>query len=453
MNIDSRHTRHSVDSLIERYFADPDRTRDLVDGETLMQAGDRNDRLYYVVSGCLNGVVFNPDGDEIGELDVGAGDFVGIQSFFSPAQASLATLKSVGVSRVCYLTLDDLDDRSGMALMPLFADTIVRRQQKVHELSRQEATARAQAADLDRLSVLGEFAAGVAHELNNAMAVLAHGAKWVGTELDRQMQRQDALCYRVFNNGMIEGRDFSASDVRRRARDLADRLGLRRNQAKRMATLGIADEELAALGDQVVDRVDDLIASWELGATFRDMQLAAEQAASVIESMKNLGAAQSLLSNAINLGESVRTALSILRNVTKGIDIVFDHQAKGVDIHGNKGELVQIWTNLVKNACDALREDGSPDPQVVIRTASDEHRVTITVSDNGPGIPAAVLPKIFLPNFTTKKRGLSFGLGIGLSIVRKIITGYGGTIHAGNGAHGAEFVVVLPLATAHGAPT
>jgi signal transduction histidine kinase len=66
----------------------------------------------------------------------------------------------------------------------------------------------------------------------------------------------------------------------------------------------------------------------------------------------------------------------------------------------------------------------------------------ICVSDNGPGIPADVLPKLFRPFFTTKARGT----GLGLAVVQKIIVQHGGQVEVRNRADGgAEFIVTLPM--------
>jgi signal transduction histidine kinase len=65
----------------------------------------------------------------------------------------------------------------------------------------------------------------------------------------------------------------------------------------------------------------------------------------------------------------------------------------------------------------------------------------ITLCDNGPGIPADVLPRIFEPLFTTK----NFGVGLGLPTVRQIIELHGGTIAADSRAgEGAAFTIWLP---------
>src|SRR5713226_9098304 len=112
---------------------------------------------------------------------------------------------------------------------------------------------------------------------------------------------------------------------------------------------------------------------------------------------------------------------------------------------GDEGLLRQALLNLARNAAEAcaITEGGG---RVVVRgeiVQGEEARFQrISVSDNGPGIPADVLAKLFRPFFTTKARGT----GLGLAVVQKIIVQHGGQVEVRNRPEGgAEFIVTLPL--------
>jgi signal transduction histidine kinase len=112
-------------------------------------------------------------------------------------------------------------------------------------------------------------------------------------------------------------------------------------------------------------------------------------------------------------------------------------------ICGKMGELNQVWTNILVNACDVLPDGGT----IKIRTKTEgEYKLVVEISDNGPGIPEEVIPRIFEPNFTTKNQGAKFGLGLGLAISNEIIRQHGGFIKASNReSGGAKFQIILPV--------
>ena len=92
----------------------------------------------------------------------------------------------------------------------------------------------------------------------------------------------------------------------------------------------------------------------------------------------------------------------------------------------------------------ALRTLPAGNREIIIASRKiGENMVEITVSDTGPGIPEAMLNELFT-RFTTTK-GSKGGMGIGLSISKRIIEAHGGTLHASNRAEGgASFSFTLP---------
>ncbi|MDZ7806021.1 MAG: ATP-binding protein [Gracilimonas sp.] len=108
----------------------------------------------------------------------------------------------------------------------------------------------------------------------------------------------------------------------------------------------------------------------------------------------------------------------------------------------NIGDLNQVWTNIIVNACDAMKNQGA----LKISTEADEENIIVRISDSGPGIPEHIIPKIFEPNFTTKNQGAEFGLGLGLAISSEIIGHAGGRIDVKNKTEGgAEFLILIPI--------
>ncbi len=124
------------------------------------------------------------------------------------------------------------------------------------------------------------------------------------------------------------------------------------------------------------------------------------------------------------------------------ITLVRDFQANPT-FFVEKHKVLQILVNLVRNAKHACDESGRPDKQLTIRTIVESDRVTITVSDNGVGIPPQNLTRIFSHGFTTKKDGHGFGLHSGALAAREL----GGALVAESKGlgRGASFSLELPL--------
>jgi signal transduction histidine kinase len=106
-------------------------------------------------------------------------------------------------------------------------------------------------------------------------------------------------------------------------------------------------------------------------------------------------------------------------------------------------ELNQVWTNLIQNARQALTNRSASDGKIAIATGVEGSWIVVRVTDNGPGIPAEMLPRIFEPFFTTKPKGE--GTGLGLGIARQIVHKHGGMIRCESEAGWTMFEVRLPV--------
>ncbi len=136
-------------------------------------------------------------------------------------------------------------------------------------------------------------------------------------------------------------------------------------------------------------------------------------------------------------------------NVT--IDRDYDDSVGDVEVVPQ--EIGRALINLLGNAFDALhsytgppseRTNGHYNPTVRVATRRSAGAVTISIEDNGPGVPATVSERIFEPFFTTKPSGS--GTGLGLSMTHEIVTqGHGGTLTLESSEHaGAAFIIKLP---------
>ena len=108
-------------------------------------------------------------------------------------------------------------------------------------------------------------------------------------------------------------------------------------------------------------------------------------------------------------------------------------------VQSNDKQLDIVFINLIKNGAESL--ESVRNAKVIIHARENTDSVDISVQDNGPGIPAKDLGRLFEPYFTTKGRK---GMGMGLYLVQQIIRAHGGSIEViSQSGQGTEFLVRL----------
>lgn len=218
----------------------------------------------------------------------------------------------------------------------------------------------------NRLAILGQVAAGVAHEINQPVATIRAYADNARVFLDRKQ-----ITPVEENLGAIAA--------------LTERIG------------GITDE---------------------LKAFARKGRTAAEP---------------------VELRGVIEGALVLLRSRFAGqLDaLAIDLPPPTLMVMGNRVRLEQVLINLFQNALEAL--EGRNNARVEVSVEEAEAGVTVTVSDNGPGIPVEILRSLFTPFNTSKEKGL----GLGLVISKDIVADYGGRIEVASGDSGTSFTIFL----------
>jgi signal transduction histidine kinase len=131
------------------------------------------------------------------------------------------------------------------------------------------------------------------------------------------------------------------------------------------------------------------------------------------------------------------------------VEIVRDFQVQPV-ISTDKHKVLQILVNLVRNAKDACNETGHTDKRIVVRMTDAPHAVRISVTDNGVGISAANLVRVFNHGFTTKPKGHGFGLHSGALAAQEL--GGSLTVQSDGPGQGATFTLELPFEPDASAP-
>ena len=284
-------------------------------------------------------------------------------------------------------------------------------QAELNELHRQFATASRQAG-------MAEVATSVLHNVGNVLNSVSVSATLVGDQL-RQSR--------------VPGLRRATTLLREKNGDLADYLTTDPTGKLVPEYLGVVADQLAAEREQMISEMDSVGRHIEHIKEIVAMQ---QNYARVSGAFENLSAAE-LVEDALRMNAAAfdRHRVEIVREIDR----------KTPAIHADRHKVLQILINLIRNAKYAMDAQDPHEKRMVVRVGPvGEDRVKIAVSDNGVGITAENLARIFTHGFTTKKDGHGFGLHSGANAAKEM----GGSLtvfSAGPGA-GASFILELPVA-------
>jgi signal transduction histidine kinase len=167
----------------------------------------------------------------------------------------------------------------------------------------------------------------------------------------------------------------------------------------------------------------------------------------LIQQIDTMSSVASAFSNFASMPAQQNETLNVVSVVEMALDIfneeciLFESDGKEIISKMDRTQLIRIITNLVKNAIQSFPENQS-DKLIVVSVKKEADWVQIMVKDNGAGIEAQNISRIFEPKFTTKNSGM----GLGLGIIKNIIENYKGTItFESEFGKGTIFMVSLPI--------
>jgi len=145
----------------------------------------------------------------------------------------------------------------------------------------------------------------------------------------------------------------------------------------------------------------------------------------------------------VDVRKIIRNAIELFAELSENITIKTEFDSEIPPILADRDQIKRACFNIIKYAVESMAKEGG---NLTIRAYYLEPRkqVIIEFIDTGPGVSPEVLPKLFLPHFSTKKDGM----GLGLAIVRKIVDDHGGEIYVDSPSSegGTTFTIGLPVA-------
>jgi two-component system NtrC family sensor kinase len=248
---------------------------------------------------------------------------------------------------------------------------------ELQRMDKKQAASDEMAIQSSKMAALGKMAAGIAHEINNPLAVIGEKAGWM--------------------------------------KDL----------------LGMEEVAKSENFQELLDAVNKI-------------EFHVVRAKTVTHRLLGFARRMEPMEERVNINDILDESIDFLENDARyrNIDIQ-THYAPDLPLTTtDQAQLQQVFLNIINNAIDAIGKDG--EITINTRPIKQNNRISIEITDTGPGISKEVLQKIFDPFFTTKEVGK--GTGLGLSISYSIIEKLGGRIMvASEAGKGTTFTIYLPV--------
>lgn len=440
-------------------------------GDTIVHEHELNQRLYLILEGQISLHKKSMDGTDVYIDQLRPGDVIGLISFVSDGPAlttarAVSDVKSIRINKEEFIEL--MEGRN--ELSPIFHQMLIGNllnryqhtvglQLKFELLTRQIdsernqlksalkhlETVQKQLISQEKMALLGELSAGISHEMNNPSASLSRSIEHLDEHLAETVNQVKSFDSEMIHKLIAYGRSdkpISTTVMRANISRLQKEYShLSRTTIRKLA--GCSDESREYILNNVDN--DKLLKSmevYETGQILSIMRDSTTRISALVSSLRSFSKPTTGYAERVDIREGLQNTIQLLQHKLKYYEVIIELE-EVQPIAGNSGELNQVWTNILDNACDALNK--KPDGKIIIKAHNEKSIVVVDIIDNGPGISDAHITRVFDANFTTKNTDGSFGLGIGLTITRDIVEKHKGEIVVKKSdTGGAWFQIRLP---------
>lgn len=346
----------------------------------------------------------------------------------------------------------------------------------------------AQLLEAERLASLGQLVGGIAHEINNPIAVIKSNSdllrinlrstlRELPSFLDTLKTDEKEIFYEIVERSIKNIEHLNSKEERKRRKEIQKEIynlisdeEISHTLSDSLSTLRLLPPYDRYLKNLKVDRFQEFLQKAQIfknkSSSLSDIELAIDKVSRIVFSLRRyLNTEFHLSGKEINLVDELENALRTYENYVIGkINITKDLPSK-LFFYGNAESISQVWKNIIFNAIQSMyntdknlnlsiqQMEKIPDrlmsyvlslsmEDLTIK-AKEQSWILVTITDSGEGIPQNLQKKIFTPFFTTKPLGE--GIGLGLYTCKKIVHEHGGIMFFKSESGSTEFVVALPL--------
>jgi signal transduction histidine kinase len=313
----------------------------------------------------------------------------------------------------------------------------------------------------EKMATLGTLIAGVAHEINTPIGAISAAGTNLSRSLQQLLQKMPAffqnmtpdleeLFFKMVDRSLNTTGTLSSREERQYKKEVAEILGNysipnASNLAKELVKIGIYNNLEEFLPIFTLPNSEEFIEMaygiGRLRVNIDNIGTAVAKTQKIVFALKSYSRRNSFdETEQASITQSIETVITIYHNQIKyGIELTTDFDRNIPLIRCYPDELIQVWTNIIHNAIQAMEGKG----KLHIEAKQQNDNIVVKITDSGPGIPQHVLARIFEPFFTTKPEGE--GSGLGLDICNKIIAKHYGKIEVDTEPGRTTFIVTLPI--------
>jgi len=336
-------------------------------------------------------------------------------------------------------------------------------EQKVIENTQKNLDLSKSIVEQEKMATVGEIAAGIAHDLNTPLGAIRVGSEIALTTLKQlisnrlfNLSRDDfefvlKLAEQINTDGISGG--LQSKKEQKEVLEYLEQLPEAPNDRMEELADWFVKSRITIANPTLINDVITKKDPHQLLQTLHQIQVmqkilntihvSVDKASKVIKDVRSfIKEDTGVQRGKINLRDNIDTVLNIFNYELKknvNLEIAVD---PAIYIDGYDIKLFQLWSNLIKNALDAM--DGQDNKQLWINGQLSGDKVIVDISNNGPDIEPAIQKKIFNKFFTTKQH--KSGTGLGLSIVKNVLDDNGGSIRLQSENGKTCFSVTLPRA-------
>ncbi|MEP6585053.1 MAG: ATP-binding protein [Ginsengibacter sp.] len=441
-----------------QWWIDNSRVHELDEGEFLFRKGDTNPGTHVILGGRMR--IFLNQGN--GTRTIGFFDVKDITGYLPFSRANNVNVNGQAVEKLFIMTFPV------EKMKELIHKHYELTQSLVHVMTSRIRNFTALEQQNEKMMALGKLSAGLAHELNNPAAAIVRGS----VSLRKHLKLSPETFKKIMS---IKVTPEDVDKVNNKMFEVLARKDL--PVLTLMQKTAMEDEFADCLENLTIENSQEISENFvEFGFTCDDMEefaslIPREFLSPVLNWINNNLVTEKMVDDIQESSQRIEKLVSSIKNFThmdRGSDKEYTDVHSGIKntltmleykfkkgsvtlneeydialprVKAFVGELNQVWTNLIDNALDAMEVNAKG--ELEIKTRREKDNVIVSITDNGPGIPAEIKDRIFDPFFTTKEIGK--GTGLGLDVVTRIVHQHQGDIKVDSVPGRTTFIICFPI--------